>query len=170
MNDSYFEQVFDKSNTDTVYSVGNYQSVIHKDGPSAFRKVGSASHSSQQQQHHRNDAVTNNSKTTMNLIKLDQIKSAFTLSEDRDIPTSAFSIGQMFALKKRIKREAMTMELNHSESGSDGLSEPSLDESSPELKEDVLDSHCDKGTKVSTMFLHPFPHTTKLQQMTEKTS
>ena len=149
VDDSYLENVLDNSNNNRLIPVGSYQSFIHKDGPSAFRKVGNSSHSSQC----ISDGVTSNAKTTMNLIKLEQIKSTFSLTEERDIPSTAFSIGQMFALKKRIiKREAMNMELNHSESGSDGLSEPSLDDSSPELKDEVADSYHDNGKKVGTCF------------------
>jgi hypothetical protein len=80
----------------------------------------------------------------VNLIKLHQIKSAFSLSEDPDVSTSSVSLGHMFALKKRIiKREE---ELNSGEmSGSDGLSEPSFDSDSPFMKDEAIESDHDSN-------------------------
>lgn len=99
----------------------------------------------------------NKNKHSLNLIKLQQIKSAFTLTEDMDLATSAVSLGHVFALKKRIiKREALNEELNAGEmsgssdglsnpSGSDGLSDPSFDADSPQnVREDTTESDSDK--------------------------
>lgn len=136
IENSYFKPISQTS--DDRIPGSSLPGMVGNKGQSAFRSVNN-NESSQN--------GCNNNKNTVNLIKLHQIKSAFTLSEDRDIPTGAVSLGHMFALKKRIiKREALNEELNGGEgSGSDGLSEPSFDGDSPQnLKEEATESDNDE--------------------------
>ena len=137
MEDSYFRPISQSSSD--VSSVSSLSTNINLSGPSAFRNVSNTDSS-------QNDINSNKNKHSVNLIKLHQIKSAFSLSEDRDVPTSAVSLGHMFALKKRIiKREE---ELNNGEtSGSDGLSEPSFDSDSSLMRD--VPSENDRDIKVS---------------------
>ncbi|KAL4230656.1 Krueppel-like factor 12 [Mactra antiquata] len=131
LEDSYFRPISQSSSDRT-------SGVVNDGSLSAFKTVRDDNESSQSDSCNRN---------SVNLIKLHEIKSAFTLSEDKSIPTAAMSLGHMFALKKRIiKREALNEELNACEgSGSDGLSEPSYDGDSPQnIKDEINESDTDE--------------------------
>lgn len=124
MEDSYFLPI----SKQTERHLPETSSASETDLPehnSAFSYVQRPSHSS-----HCDDK---NSKPFVSLLKLKKMKSAFTITEDKDIPKSAVSLGHMFALKKRIiKREE---KLSASEGiGSDGASEKSSGDSPQSLE------------------------------------
>ncbi|KAH3843774.1 hypothetical protein DPMN_117305 [Dreissena polymorpha] len=78
----------------------------------------------------------------LNLIKIKQIQSAFTITEDKEIPGCALSLGHVYALKKRIiKREE---EMSGGKSiGSDGSSDQSSNNSPQNVETDSTDSRTD---------------------------
>ncbi|KAK3604564.1 hypothetical protein CHS0354_026254 [Potamilus streckersoni] len=89
-------------------SLNCYPSVLHSDGPSAFTKVKrSHERSYDEDEESIHFGSTSNSKQ-MNLIKLNQIKSAFSSRVSQS--SSPGSVGRMFALKKRIKQEILQQE------------------------------------------------------------
>lgn len=140
IEDSYFRPI---SQTSSEIPVSSYTTKVSQSDSSAFRNVSNTDSS-------QNDKNSNKNKQSLNLIKLHQIKSAFALSEERDVPSSGVSLGHMFALKKRIiKREALNEELNGGEmSGSDCLSEPSFDGDSPlNDKDEAGESDADSSNR-----------------------
>lgn len=84
----------------------------------------------------------NEDQRYLNLMKIKQIQSAFTITEDKEIPGCALSLGHVYALKKRIiKREE---EMNGGKSiGSDGSSDQSSNNSPQNVETDSTDSRTD---------------------------
>lgn len=124
MEDSYFLPISKQKDSSVPETSSAHENDLANSN-SAFSYVQQSSHSS-----HSDDKY---SKPYVSLLKLKKLKSAFTITEDKDIPKSAVSLGHMFAFKKRIiKREE---KLSASEGiGSDGASEKSSGDSPQSLE------------------------------------
>ncbi|XP_052794007.1 zinc finger protein 260-like isoform X2 [Mya arenaria] len=92
--DSYFLPIYQDGEGSSAKDEEAERQMLQR-SPSTYSSQGRSSQSQDDMQY-------------LNYLKIKQIKSAFSITEDKDIPTSALSLGNMFALKKRIiKREEM---------------------------------------------------------------
>ena len=131
MEDSYFLPISKQTDRNLPETSSASETDLSDSHSSAFSYVQRLSHSSQCDD--KDTSSSSSSKPFVSLLKLKKLKSAFTITEDKDIPKSAVSLGHMFALKKRIiKREE---KLSASEGiGSDGASEKSSGDSPQSLE------------------------------------
>ena len=109
IDDSYFVPISHDQAVSPATSL--FSPVISNNGPSAFTKVNSSHNELTSNKTVNNNSTNNNYDEKLNnILKLNQLKSAFVKS-DSDCCTSPEhsspgSVGQLLSWKKRIKREA----------------------------------------------------------------